>query len=201
MEGGRALAEVTVKQVTGGDTITARRLYAEHIEFKPQFTLLLATNHKPRIVGTDHAIWRRIALTPFTVTIPDCEQDPELSAKLRVELPGILNWALAGCLEWQRDRLSPPETVRSATTGYRDEMDTLGDFLAERCVIEDGASATSKELYAAYTSWASTSGEKPVSKTALGLRLAERGFLNGPRTSTGNVWLGLRIVPDGGFGL
>jgi putative DNA primase/helicase len=99
-EGRRQLAEAQVKQLTGGDKITARYLYQEHFEFYATFKLWLAVNHKLTIQGTDHAIWRRIRLIPFTVTIPEPERDKGLEEKLRAELPGILRWAVEGCLAW-----------------------------------------------------------------------------------------------------
>src|SRR4029077_1878469 len=98
---GKRMAETLVKQLTGGDRIAARFLYCEFFEFTAQFKLVLATNYRPRIYGTDKGIWRRIRLVPFNVTIPDADQDKELPNKLRCELPGILAWALKGCLEWQ----------------------------------------------------------------------------------------------------
>lgn len=104
-EGGHRLAEVLVKQLTGGYTITARFLYSEHVEFVPTFKLWLAVNHTPGVQGTNHAIWRRIRLLPLTVTIPEAERDKRLAEKLRTELPGILRWAVEGCLAWQLEGL------------------------------------------------------------------------------------------------
>jgi putative DNA primase/helicase len=118
-EGGRRLAEALVKQLTGGDTLTARFLYGEHFEFQPMFKLWLAVNHKPVVQGTDHAIWRRIRLLPFIVTIPVAEQDKRLAEKLQSELPGILRWAVEGCLAWQQEGLEPPLVVKRATGDYR----------------------------------------------------------------------------------
>ena len=103
-EAGKPLAEALVKQLTGGDTITARFLFKEFFDFKPQFKIWLAANHKPNISGSDHGIWRRIRLVPFTVTIPEQERDPRLTQKLAEELPGILAWAVRGCLARVRHR-------------------------------------------------------------------------------------------------
>ena len=134
-EDGKRFAESLVKALTGGDTITARFLHCEYFEFVPQFKLWLATNHKPTIRGDDHAIWRRIRLIPFGVTIPEAEQDGDLGAKLAEERAGILKWAIEGCLAWQRDGLQTPEPVRAATADYRADMDRLGQWIEERCVI------------------------------------------------------------------
>lgn len=177
VEHGRRLAEVIIKETTGGDRITARFLHSEFFTFKPQFKIFLAANHKPVIRGTDYAIWRRIHLIPFNVQIPPAEQDPDLPEKLKAELPGILNWALEGCLLWQDKRLWPPEEVRAATQKYREEMDVLADFLAERCIVGPGEKCKAGELYQAYKDWAEHTGEsRPLSLKAFGLLLEERGF-------------------------
>jgi putative DNA primase/helicase len=123
--------------MTGGDTMVARFMRAEWFEFPMTAKVVLATNHRPEIRGTDDAIWRRIRLVPFTVTIPPDERDPQLVTILRAEKSGILNWAIAGCLDWQRDGLSAPEAVNTATAEYRTEMDKLGAFLEDRCILTD----------------------------------------------------------------
>jgi len=119
---GRRLDEERVKRLTGGDTISARFLYREWFEYRPQFKLWLAVNNRPEVRGTDHAIWRRVRLIPFEVVIPDDDQDKELPAKLRAEAPGILRWAVEGCLAWQKEKLNPPKAITSATTEYRSEQ-------------------------------------------------------------------------------
>jgi len=176
VESGRRLAESLVKLLTGGDTVTARFLYSEYFEFKPEFKLFLAANHKPIIRGTDLAIWRRIRLIPFTVTIPPEEQDHRLGEKLKKELPGILAWAVRGCLEWQERGLGLPPQVKAATEAYREEMDILAAFLNERCVISPEAVTPAKDLYAAYTQWCFEYGERPETQRSFGMRLSERGF-------------------------
>ena len=175
-EEGRRLAEGLVKQITGDDMISARFMRAEWFDFKPQFKLWLATNHRPEIRGTDDGIWRRIRLVPFTVQIPKEEQDPNLAAALQEELPGILSWAVRGCLEWQRMGLNPPEEVLAATDSYRSEMDILASFLGECCVLGEGCKAGSSDLYQAYTTWCERSGEKPVTQRRFGRQLTERGL-------------------------
>src|SRR4029079_2313008 len=101
----------------------------EFFDFRPQFKIWLAANHKPNISGSDHGIWRRIRLVPCTVTIPEHERDPRLTAKLADELRGILAWAVRGCLEWREHGLGVPDEVRAATASYREEMDVFGGFL------------------------------------------------------------------------
>ena len=191
-EGGKHLSEALVKSITGEDTVSARFLYGEFFEFRPQFKLFLATNHKPVIKGTDTAMWRRIRLIPFTVTIPPQQQDRELLGKLHAELPGILAWAVRGCLSWQRNGLGTPKDVVDATKDYQDEMDSLGDFLTECCDVGAGAEVAAGELYKAYTAWSEAQGEHPLGKRNFGSRLAERGFTRS-RTMAGRLWEGITL--------
>jgi putative DNA primase/helicase len=176
---------------------------AEWFDFKPTHKLWLSTNHKPEIRGTDAAIWRRIRLVPWSVTIPQDEQDKGLPAKLRAELPGVLAWIVQGCLEWQRIGLQPPDEVRRATGRYRAEMDVLAAFIDEECVVADHASATAKALYSAYKTWCEDNGERPESQRRFGSRLKERGFQSGRMTTgarKGAVeWYGIGLCggPEG----
>ena len=192
-EQGRRLAESLVKQLTGRDRVAARFMRAEWFEFQPQFKLFLAVNHKPVIHGTDLAIWRRIRLVPFTVVIPEPEQDKELPDKLKGELPGILRWAVEGCLAWQREGLGTPDEVRKATESYRAEMDTMGDFLSECCVIEPGFKVTVKELYRVYAQWCERNGEHPLSQRSFGMRLTERGLDRVRGAGGQHIWRGVGI--------
>ncbi len=192
-EEGRRLAEVLVKQMTGGDTLTARFLHREYFEFKPEFKLFLATNHRPQVQGGDPALWRRIRLVPFAVTIPEDEQDRDLPERLRRELGGILAWAVRGCLEWRQDGLGTPPEVRVATEAYRAEMDTVAQFLADCCVVADEARAPAASLYHVYQQWCEANGERPMSQRGLGLRLSERGFGRQRGTAGQRTWLGLGV--------
>ena len=196
-EAGKPLAEALVKQLTGGDTITARFLFKEFFDFKPQFKIWLAANHKPNIYGSDHGIWRRIRLVPFTITIPEPERDPRLTLKLAEELPGILAWAVRGCLAWREQGLGVPEEVKAATASYRDEMDLFSGFLDEGCVAEAGAVVTAKNLYAAYQGWCEANGEKARSQKALSMGLRERGFEAGRLSKGVRCWRGLRLRREG----
>jgi putative DNA primase/helicase len=193
-EQGQVLAESLVKQLTGGDKIAARYLYGEWFEFVPTFKIFLITNHRPRILGTDEAIWRRIRLVPFSVRIPDDRQDRHLPIKLQEELPGVLNWAIQGLLAWQRVGLAMPPEVEDATEGYRYDMDQVGRFLAESCVQEALATVGASELYQAYQDWCQASGEQQISQKGFGLELARRGFEK-KRDRRGYRYLGLGLSP------
>jgi putative DNA primase/helicase len=194
VEENRRLSEALVKQLTGGDRISARFMRGEWFDFTPTFKIMLATNHKPVIHGTDHAIWRRIRLIPFTVTIPNEKKDPNLSKKLKRELPGILNWAIAGCLDWLKEGLPMPQRVEQATSAYRSEMDVLSDWFQDRCVIESNAECYSGDLYQSYKTWCEATGEKPKSQKWLSMRLGERGFQSTKGSKGKRKWLGIDVM-------
>jgi len=195
-EAGARLAESFVKDVTGGDPVTARFLYAEFFTFTPAFVPVLVTNHRPEISGTDFGIWRRIQLVPWSVRISGtAAEDPKLAETLRKEIPGILSWAVRGCLEWQRDGLHPPGAVAAATEDYREAEDVLGPFFVDRCVLGDAFSVTSCALWTAYQRWADATKEKLLSRRAFGDRLLDRG-LRPIRTGKGRTrgWEGIGLA-------
>ena len=129
--------------------------------------------------------------------IPEAERDPYLGEKLKVELPGILAWAVRGCVARQRDGLGTPEVVKAATKAYQQEQDTLGAFLGECCVVEPGATATKKDVFARYQKWAGESGEKAVGKIEFGKALKERGAQE-DRVTAARSWWGIGLTAEGG---
>jgi putative DNA primase/helicase len=196
-EEGRRLAESLVKDLTGQDTISARFMWAEWFDFKPTHALHLSTNHKPEIRGTDAAIWRRIRLIPWAVTIPAAEQDKKLPEKLRGELPGILAWIVRGCSEWLREGLKAPEEVRQATKAYRAEMDVLAAFMADCCQRGGDEEEFAGELWGAWKRWCEETGEQVGTQKRFGGQLAERGFLNHRDSRIGRkVWSGVSLRPN-----
>jgi putative DNA primase/helicase len=200
---GKRLAETLIKQMTGGDRMKARFMRGDFFEWAPTHKLFLAANHRPEVRGTDYAIWRRIHLVPFTVTIPKEERDRRLPARLLAEAPGILAWAIRGCLEWRRDGLGVPAAVEEATSAYRVEQDILATFLAERCILDPRGWVLASALFGAYKAWCEECGERWVSQKALGLRLAERGLSQDRRgKNRARAWVGLRLrgldEPTGG---
>jgi putative DNA primase/helicase len=178
VEKGRRLAESKVKQLTGRDTVTARFLFGENFDFKPEFKLWLSTNNKPVIQGTDDAIWDRIRLIPFTQRFEGSKADPKLPDKLRSELTGVFAWMVEGCLEWQEHGLEEPKTVADATKQYREEMDTLAAFFEDRCVIREGLLTPASRLYKQYQMWCDDAGENAETQKMFGMRLSERGFVS-----------------------
>jgi putative DNA primase/helicase len=170
---GKRMAEALLKQLTGGDAIRARRMRQDFFQFDPTHKLFLAANHRPKVRGTDLAIWRRIKLIPFTVTIPDEEKDKRLLTKLKGELSGVLNWAISGCLAWQRNGLSEPEVVRQATDQYRAEQDALAAFIDECCSVHAELRIQSSTLFDAYRSW---SGDREMSPNDFAKHMEEKGY-------------------------
>jgi putative DNA primase/helicase len=190
---GKQLDEAVIKQITGGDTITTRFLYEEFFDFRPRFKLWLAANSKPEIRGVDEAIWRRVLLIPFEITIPKEERDKELGAKLKAELPGILAWAIEGLRAWQKDGLKPPEKVIAATNEYREEQDFLGPFLDEKFERGEKLFVSNAELNSVYEVWA---GRDAVKQRTLARMLKARGFKQDLRKINGEAkrgWVGLGL--------
>ena len=169
---GVRLNEGLLKQLTGDDTVTARKLYSEEFEFKPEFKLWMATNHKPIIRGTDTGIWRRIHMIPFNVQIPEDKVDKNLTHKLKAEMTAIFKWCIDGCLMWQREGLQMPAAVLKSVREYRREMDVISAFIEDKCTLEGTVQASM--LYAAYASWADSNNEYCMSNTKFSTELAKR---------------------------
>lgn len=175
-EEGQQLNESLIKQLTGGEPITARFLRQEFFEFLPEFKVFFVTNHKPIIKGIDEGIWRRIRMIPFTVTIPAEKMDKKLSEKLSLEMPGILNWAIEGCLKWQSDGLQEPKSIENATSSYKEEMDIVGPFLDETCLINPLARVEAKTLYTVYSNWCAAEGDYPLKNRSFYRMLENKGL-------------------------
>lgn len=192
---GTRFDEAKLKDLTGGDTLSARFLHQEFFDFQPTHRIVIRGNHKPAISGTDEGIWRRLRLVPFAVTIPEDERDHQLLTKLEAELPGILNWAIAGCLEWQRDGLRPPAVIVDAVRAYREESDTLGRFIDERCEVRKLAQVKSSAFFQRYQQFAEQAGERWIQSKELPAEMQRRGF-DWKRTNAGGVFLGLELRAD-----
>lgn len=175
-EQGRRWNESKVKAITGGDKISARFMRQDFFEYPPQFKLVIAGNHKPSLRNVDEAMKRRLHLIPFTVTIPPERRDAHLTEKLLAERDGILAWAVAGCLAWQREGLQPPASVVSATEEYFDEEDAVGDFLDEEAQQQAQARVAVAEVFQRWQEWASRRGEYVGTSRWLAQQLANRGF-------------------------
>jgi putative DNA primase/helicase len=172
----KKLDEALIKQLTGGDMVTARFLYREYFEFKPQFKIFIAANHKPEIRGVDHGIWRRIHLIPFEVTIPPEKIDKDLLSKLKQELPGILAWSVRGCREWQEHGLMVPDSIAMATRSYRAEMDIVENFLEDKCIKGTEKKSTVGDTYLSYEKWCTAVCQETVGKKTFGNLLRQKGY-------------------------
>jgi putative DNA primase/helicase len=176
-EDGQRWAESRIKNLTGGDPISARFMRQDFFTFEPSFKLMIAGNHKPSLRNVDEAVRRRFNLIPFTVTIPKAERDPHLPEKLEAEWPGILAWAIEGCLEWQRIGLAPPPAVVDATEEYLADEDGLGRFLDERCQTGDLLiMAEVQTLFAAWREWCAENNEFAGSTKRFSQNMEARGF-------------------------
>lgn len=191
-EEGRRWAESRIKALTGGDTISARFMRQDFFDFKPQFKLIIAGNHKPGLRVVDEAIRRRFNLIPFAVTIPAAERDGELTEKLKLEWPGILRWMIQGCLMWQNTGLCPPRAVADATDAYLEAEDAFSAWRKARCVLKATGTEKAATLYASWKAWCEGEGEKVGSQKRFSQMLA-RGF-DSRRTPHGREYMGLQLA-------
>ena len=192
---GVRLNEGLIKQLTGGDTVTARFLYGKEFEFKPEFKLWMATNHKPIIRGTDDGIWRRMRLIPFTIKIPDDKIDKRLTETLRKEMSDILGWAIEGLRMWLKEGLGMPKSIVAATKEYRNEMDVINNFL-DNCVMEvPGHREKATDIYNKYREWAKANNEYIMSNTKFGSEMAKR--YDRKRVADGIYYYNIRLDVNG----
>jgi len=189
-EHGQRFAEAKIKSFTGGDKVTGRPLYGSWVEFVPVGKIVLTTNNRPEIRGSDDGIWRRIREIPFNRQFREAEQDRELMSALRQELPGILNWAIEGCLLWQAEGLKAPASVAASISAYRSEMDTVVGFIEDECHQDPSQKSSVASLYEQYASWCKAQDKHPRTKVQFGTALKSQGYAQ-VRDSTGRYWQGL----------
>lgn len=193
-DSGRRLAAATVKRLTGGDRIRARRMRQDNIEFTASHSVLMVTNYKPAVAGDDPALWRRIRIVPFDVTFPN--PDTSLKDRLALELPAVLAWIVAGHTQWHQHGLADPQAVTEATTAYKTSSDDLGRFIEERC-IQTGQTGVVKarDLYTSWTSWCHDNGEHPGTEVTFAEAMHRRGH-NKKKRNTGAHYLGIMLCGD-----
>ncbi len=187
---GIRLNEGLVKQLTGGEPVTARKLFENEIEFHPELKLWIATNHKIVIRGTDEGIWRRIRVIPLSVQIPPEKTDKHFKDKLRQEYPAILRWAVNGCLKWVKEGLDMPEAVLSAVREYRNEMDVVSRFLDDKCEPSKDARIKASDLYEIYCVWCNENNEYIMSNTRFGVEVSKK--FKKTHFSDGTYYIGIR---------
>ncbi len=196
-EEGRRWAESRIKQLTGGDLVSARFMRQDFFEYRPQFKLVIAGNHKPSLRSVDEAIRRRFHLVPFAVTIPAPERDADLTEKLKAEWPGILQWLLEGCLEWQRGGFKPPQAVRDATAAYMEAEDATAAWIDDKCDRVPSSWESLAALFASWSQWAELAGETAGTQKRFAQTLESRGFTKQKRTR-GAGFYGLRVIAEEG---
>lgn len=196
---GKSWNERTLKQLTGGDAITANRMHKDPIQFWPSHKLWVCANQKPKMREGGLATWRRVRLVPFSVTIPVEERDRALGAKLQAEMSGILSWAVLGCLRWQEEGLEAPAEVSDATNAYRDESNHVPTFAEDRLVFGDGHSVPKAALYEAYTLWCKINRESALARPELQRRLMAMGGVTEGRSKKDRFLSGisLRAIANG----
>ncbi len=193
-EPGQRFAAALVKYLTGGDRQIARFLFKEYFEFDPTYKLVILGNEKPEIQDRSQAMWDRLKLVPFTQRIPEAQRVERYHDwLLRDEGAGILAWMVAGCRAYAAEGLNPPAVVQAATAEYRSEQDRLSDFLADCCAVGAGLSQGAADLYAAYKHWCQGNNEAPLTHTAFGRDLGQRGFATDPKATTRRRRLGLQL--------
>jgi len=199
VEDGKRLAEGLLKQLTGGDTVTARFMYQDFFEYRPAFKLWLGANHRPRVSASDEAIWRRIIQVPFLEVVPPDRRDPALKRALTTDpdaRSAILAWAVQGCFAWHRDGLNVPASVVDYTAEYRAENDPLAIWLDDTCELRPDATATAAELRKSYEDWAGREGDRPIGSRKFADALKARGCHNNDRGTGGvRIWRGICLTP------
>jgi len=191
---GHQLDENRVKMLTGRDKVPARFLHREWFEFEPEYKLFLYTNFRPKVDGSDGAIWDRIRLVPFRVSFADRE-DQELGAKLAAESAGILAWLVEGCLEWQDEGLGTCDAVVQATAAYRTENDVIARFVDDCCELGDEHRVERKVLRAALARYCEENGDEIPPATTLGRWLTERGARE-TRANGKKGYRGIRLTEE-----
>lgn len=194
------LNEARLKSLSGEDPSTARYLYNELFTFKPVCKIWLAVNHKPQVRDDSYGFWRRVRLIPFMRQFKGVDADKNLDDKLQAEAPGILNWQIAGCLEWQKRELEPiPAIVTSATQEYQTESDPLAQFIDDRCSIGKAYTVQASELYKSYLNWTNDLGiprRECLSSTAFGVRMGVR--FKKVHSRWGTCYQGIKVKGDEG---
>lgn len=198
VDDGKKLAQGLVKQITGGDVMTARFLYKEHFEFVPTFKLWFASNHQPAVSADDEAMWRRIVQIPFTTSIPKEEQDLTLKERLQdmsISGSAILAWAVEGCLDWQKNGLGIPPQVQATTAAYRREMDSVQDFIEEYCETGENMKEKFSLLWNAYQDWEYRNKiQQKTGRKQFAQKLTNLGFEEDASIKRGRARKGIKIL-------
>lgn len=193
---GVRLNEGRIKSLTGCDRITCRFLYQESFSYYPSAKYFLAFNHKPIVMDDTEGFWRRLKLLTFNIVFSDAshgkKRDKELDIKLLAELPGILAWAVRQCVDWYKNGIQEPDSIKADTKQYREESNPILEFIEDEYTRDPTGSVSKGEIYRDYIAHCRANGERFVlGKKNFGQRLASMGFGEG-RDTTSRLWLGLK---------
>lgn len=191
-EQSKRLAEAKIKNMVSGDPVEGEKKFQDSFVYYPEYKIWLYTNYKPRIVGTDEGIWDKVIMIPFNRYFAPEERDRRLLDKLKAELPGILQWAIRGCMAWQERGLGVPECLKQATEDYRNEQNVLGHFVDDELIEHDGLKSPCGQMYERYTEWAEKNGEYQMTSTEFKDRMEQR-YGEAGRGSQGKFWKGVGI--------
>jgi P4 family phage/plasmid primase-like protien len=197
---GKAWNESIIKDLTGGDVITARFMRQDFFDYMPQFKLFIAGNHQPAFRGIDEAIRARVILVPFTETIPEAERDLKLTEKLKQEWPAILRWMIEGAVEWNTNGLEVPDVIKTASAEYLDAEDTFGEFLTEHVEPTPGGKVTCTEVYERFTNWQNDNGiRQPWTKKAMTQAMKERDIETAKLAKGARGFKGIVLKTEGQY--
>ncbi len=188
----RPIDEAKIKAMTGGELITARYMRQDFFSFLPEFKLWLVANDFPRVRGTAEAFWRRVQVLPFEADIPEDQIDLNLTKKLVAEMPGILAWAVRGCLDWQKQGLGECKAVSDGTARWRGFADHVGRFISDACTLDQEAKTAASQLMASYKAWCLQHGEKPMTPSGFTTKLKELDLTH-RKTKTHREWSGIGL--------
>ncbi len=192
---GRRFDEAKMKDLVGETRLKARFMRMDFFTFVATHKIFMYSNHLPLVRGTDLGFWRRMRRIPFVEAIGEAEKDSALGVKLEGEADGVLRWIVEGTLAWRRDGLGLPTEIAQATNSYRAEMDSIGAFIDDACLLGPKMTATAGDLYNAYCKWSEASGERPLSQKRLGMEFTSRELISDRDTYSGRkIWRGITLL-------
>ncbi len=193
---GRHLDAPTAKQLTGGDTITARYMRRDFFSFEPSHTIFMITNHKPVVNGSDEALWRRLVVIPFSQVFGSngsSKANPDLKQELESDPDSVLSWMIQGWTEYREHGLCIPDEVRTATNAYKTDSDAVGRFIDERIYETTLGHEVSSDVYRSWQQWCGINGEEAGTQRAFSEEMTSRGYQKS-KSNGRMVWKGIMLV-------
>lgn len=193
LEKGDKLAESTMKSLTGGDSIEAKLMGQNPVEFVPSHAFFMQTNDLPKVDADSTAVWARMRVVPFDVSFKGRE-DSGLEDRLRLELSAVLAWAVRGLADYQDQGLAAPDAVMKRTEDYRTENDTVQQFLVDRCIESPNARVARAELHRVYQEWAKDNGADTLTPRELAPKVRSRPGVTEGKSGGFEVWRGIGLL-------